>query len=41
MSCLKEQWRQTQIVVLVGRGGNGDDGICAARHLASRGSHGT
>ncbi len=29
-------WQTARIVVLVGRGGNGGGGICAARHLANR-----
>ena len=34
---LGEHWRQAQVVVLAGPGGNGGGGICAARHLANRG----
>ncbi|MDJ0635857.1 MAG: NAD(P)H-hydrate epimerase [Xenococcaceae cyanobacterium MO_188.B29] len=33
-----EDWQQTNIVVLAGSGGNGGDGICAARHLANHGA---
>jgi NAD(P)H-hydrate epimerase len=32
---LGANWRQAQIVVLAGSGGNGGGGICAARHLAN------
>jgi NAD(P)H-hydrate epimerase len=32
---LDGNWRQAQIVVLAGTGGNGGGGICAARHLAN------
>jgi len=34
---LGADWRARSVVVLAGRGGNGGGGICAARHLASRG----
>jgi NAD(P)H-hydrate epimerase len=30
-------WRQARVIVLVGAGGNGAGGVCAARHLANRG----
>lgn len=35
---LGEGWADAPIVVLTGTGGNGGGGICAARHLANRGS---
>ncbi|MFQ5779893.1 MAG: NAD(P)H-hydrate epimerase [Nitrospiria bacterium] len=34
---LGHAWRQAEVVVLAGPGGNGGGGICAARHLANRG----
>ncbi len=34
---LGDHWRQANVVVLAGSGGNGGGGICAARHLANRG----
>jgi NAD(P)H-hydrate epimerase len=34
---LGTNWRNLQIVVLAGKGGNGGGGICVARHLANRG----
>lgn len=37
MEKLGDRWRQAQVVVLAGPGGNGGGGICAARHLANRG----
>ena len=33
---LGDGWRNAEIVVLAGTGGNGGGGICAARHLANR-----
>jgi len=35
---LGETWREANIVVLAGNGGNGGGGICGARHLANRGA---
>jgi NAD(P)H-hydrate epimerase len=35
---LGSDWATAPIVVLAGTGGNGGGGICAARHLANRGS---
>lgn len=35
---LGETWREANIVVLAGTGGNGGGGICGARHLANRGA---
>jgi len=35
---LGPDWRDRQVVVLAGTGGNGGGGICAARHLANRGA---
>jgi NAD(P)H-hydrate epimerase len=35
---LGTDWRQGNIVVLAGSGGNGGGGICAARHLANHGA---
>ena len=35
---LGEAWREANIVVLAGTGGNGGGGICGARHLANRGA---
>ncbi len=35
---LGETWREANIVVLAGSGGNGGGGICGARHLANRGA---
>src|SRR5712691_99701 len=32
-------WREAEIVVLAGSGGNGGGGICAARHLANHGAN--
>ncbi|MDA0364631.1 MAG: NAD(P)H-hydrate epimerase [Chloroflexi bacterium] len=31
------RWRDAEVTVLVGSGGNGAGGVCAARHLANRG----
>jgi NAD(P)H-hydrate epimerase len=36
IALLGESWRNAEIVVLAGSGGNGGGGICAARHLANR-----
>lgn len=36
---LTERWKGAKIVVLAGSGGNGGGGICAARHLANRGTN--
>jgi len=36
---LGTSWQKSAIVVLVGSGGNGGGGICAARHLANHGIH--
>ena len=33
---LGESWRELNIIVLSGTGGNGGGGICAARHLANK-----
>lgn len=33
---LGRKWRDAEIVILAGSGGNGGGGICAARHLANR-----
>src|SRR5579884_1561851 len=33
---LGEGWEKARVVVMAGSGGNGDGGICAARHLANR-----
>ena len=38
MVSLGETWREANIVVLAGSGGNGGGGICGARHLANRGA---
>ncbi len=38
MEILGKDWQQSKIVVLAGSGGNGGGGICAARHLANRGT---
>ncbi len=38
IEALGDRWRLAPIVVLVGTGGNGGGGICAARHLANRGA---
>ena len=38
MEMLGQDWAETKIVVLAGSGGNGGGGICAARHLANRGT---
>jgi NAD(P)H-hydrate epimerase len=35
---LGTDWRQSNILVLAGSGGNGGGGICAARHLANHGA---
>ncbi len=34
---LGASWRERRVTVLVGTGGNGAGGVCAARHLANRG----
>jgi NAD(P)H-hydrate epimerase len=34
---LGARWKDAQVVVIAGPGGNGGGGICAARHLANRG----
>jgi NAD(P)H-hydrate epimerase len=39
MTMVGNEWHDTPIVVLAGRGGNGGGGICAARHLANRGAN--
>ncbi|MBI3124028.1 MAG: NAD(P)H-hydrate epimerase [Ignavibacteriales bacterium] len=36
---LGSNWRDANIVVLAGTGGNGGGGICAARHLANHGAN--
>lgn len=36
IAALGDAWREAEIVVLAGTGGNGGGGICAARHLANR-----
>lgn len=36
---LGKNWKETEILVLAGTGGNGGGGICAARHLANRGAN--
>lgn len=38
LDMLGEAWRDARILVLVGTGGNGAGGVCAARHLANRGA---
>jgi NAD(P)H-hydrate epimerase len=38
LEILGAEWRERQILVLAGAGGNGGGGICAARHLANRGA---
>lgn len=38
IAVLGEVWTSARIVVLAGSGGNGGGGICAARHLANRGT---
>jgi NAD(P)H-hydrate epimerase len=38
LSMLGARWVSARIVVLAGSGGNGGGGLCAARHLASRGA---
>ena len=35
---LGKSWNKSEILILVGTGGNGGGGICAARHLANRGA---
>lgn len=35
---LGASWRQAELVVLAGSGGNGGGGVCAARHLANHGA---
>ena len=37
LDMLGERWAGSRVVVLAGSGGNGGGGLCAARHLASRG----
>lgn len=39
LDMLGEDWRDARILVLVGTGGNGAGGVCAARHLANRGAN--
>jgi len=39
ISCIVGDVRDRRVVVYAGRGGNGGDGIVAARHLASRGAN--
>ena len=39
LAMLGEGWPSARIVVLAGSGGNGGGGLCAARHLASRGAN--
>ncbi|MBK7379988.1 MAG: NAD(P)H-hydrate epimerase [Ignavibacteriales bacterium] len=36
---LGKSWKQSEILILAGTGGNGGGGICAARHLANRGAN--
>lgn len=36
---LGKKWKSANIIVLAGTGGNGGGGICAARHLANRGTN--
>ena len=38
LSSLGDSWREANIVVLAGSGGNGGGGICGARHLANHGA---
>ena len=37
LDMLGERWAESRVVVLAGSGGNGGGGLCAARHLATRG----
>ena len=37
LDMLGKRWAERRVVVLAGSGGNGGGGLCAARHLASRG----
>ncbi|OGU48098.1 MAG: NAD(P)H-hydrate epimerase [Ignavibacteria bacterium GWC2_36_12] len=37
MKVLGNNWREQNIIVIAGTGGNGGGGICAARHLANHG----
>src|SRR3990172_6944820 len=37
MKVLGNNWREQNIIVTAGTGGNGGGGICAARHLANHG----
>ena len=37
LDMLGERWAERRVVVLAGSGGNGGGGLCAARHLATRG----
>jgi NAD(P)H-hydrate epimerase len=39
LEVLGSRWKEQNIVVLAGTGGNGGGGICAARHLANRGGN--
>jgi NAD(P)H-hydrate repair Nnr-like enzyme with NAD(P)H-hydrate epimerase domain len=36
MQLLDGGWERAKVLVLAGSGGNGDGGICSARHLANR-----
>lgn len=39
MDVLGDKWKQQNIIVLAGTGGNGGGGICAARHLSNHGGN--
>src|SRR3972149_8121687 len=39
MKVLGNNWREQNIIVIAGTGGNGGGGICAARHLANHGAN--
>ena len=39
INSLGKNWKEQNIIVLSGTGGNGGGGICAARHLANRGGN--
>lgn len=39
IDALGSNWKEANIIVLTGTGGNGGGGICAARHLANRGAN--
>lgn len=39
IDALGKNWKNANVIVLAGTGGNGGGGLCAARHLANRGAN--